>query len=199
MSPRQRMTIRQGPLVEDSSRIDRSTAYLLPTIALVMGVIACDLILKWQMTEWLGVDADVHAWWLVDGLVGFEYARNSGAAFGLFQGNPQILAAISVLVAFGFCWLIFAEIRARSLRIACSGLIVGGAIGNLIERVRHGYVTDFLAAGSFPRFNLADSAITVGVVIFVIAVVFMPDDRVGHEHENAGFEGRAIRKSTDLE
>lgn len=160
-------------------RNNRTTTYLAPVASLVIVLVASDLALKWLMTEWLGFAATAHAWWLVEGQVGFEYARNSGAAFGVFEGNADLLAALSVVVACAFCYLIFAEVRSRVIRIASAGLILGGAIGNLIERVRHGYVTDFIAIGPWPRFNLADSAISIAVVVFVISVLF----EAGHDSE----------------
>ena len=147
-------------------------AQLLTIVAIVVAVVSLDLLVKRLITVALGPSADAHSWWVFEGWLGFEYGRNTGAAFGLFQGNAELLAAMSVLVAGGFCWLIFNEITSRSVRIASVGLILGGAIGNLIERVWSGFVTDFVAVGPWPRFNVADSAITIGVAIFVFGMLF---------------------------
>lgn len=154
--------------------IERATPRLLPIAALSLAVVVLDLSTKSTITEWLGVAGQHNAWWVIDGRVGLEYGRNSGAAFGLFRGNPELLAVLSVFVAAGFCWLSLVELRSGVASIACAGLIVGGATGNLIERVRLGYVTDFFAVGPWPRFNVADSAISIGVVIFIVAMVFQP-------------------------
>ena len=65
--------------------------------------------------------------------------------------------------------------RTRPLFHVGAGFVAGGAIGNLIDRVRLGYVTDFVAIGPWPKFNIADSAITVGVLILVWSVSMTPD------------------------
>lgn len=167
--------------------------------SLVIMVAAADLITKWMATRWLGATASDHDWWIFDGQIGFEYARNTGAAFGLFWGNPELLAVISVFVAVGFCWLVFTEVRSKSTAIVSSGLIVGGALGNLVERVRHGYVTDFIAVGSWPRFNLADSAISIGVAIFVFAVVFPPELQDGNQSDETPHGPKQFGRHADSE
>jgi signal peptidase II len=90
------------------------------------------------------------------------YIQNTGMAFGLLRGLPWLFAAVSVLVA---GWILREWLSGRltnrwALR-AC-GLILGGAVGNLIDRVGFGYVTDFIDLRVWPVFNVADSAITIG-------------------------------------
>ncbi len=175
-----------------AQRIARSVR---PVGALALAVGIADLLSKWAMTTWLGPDARSHEWWVVDGQIGIAYGRNSGAAFGLFQGNAELLAVISVFVAFGLCWLIFAEVQGPVARLLGAGLLLGGAVGNLTERVWHGYVTDFIAVGPWPRFNLADSAITVAVVIFVVAIAFPAEGDAQSSCQGA----RDIGQSVDTE
>lgn len=102
---------------------------------------------------------------------------NAGAAFGLFKDQPFLLTAISVLTAI---FLIIAPIffrrrvswlNARLTRFTF-GLILGGTLGNLIDRLQPslGGVTDFIQVGWWPTFNIADSAITVGVATFIFYV-----------------------------
>lgn len=146
-------------------------------------VIVADLATKWSVTRWLGASAGGREWWIVDGHLGLEYGRNSGAAFGLFAGNAELLAAASILVAVGCCWLILQEVDGLAAKALGAGLLLGGAIGNLVERVRQAYVTDFIAVGPWPRFNIADSAITVAALIFIFAVVFQPRADVGDERQ----------------
>ncbi|CAN5830927.1 N/A [soil metagenome] len=148
-------------------------------VSVVVAVV--DLSTKSAVTRRLGPSADKHDWWLIEGWLGFAYGRNSGAAFGLFQGNAGLLAAISVLVAIGFCCLTFAEVHGPVARALSAGLLLGGAIGNLVERVRQSYVTDFIAVGPWPRFNVADSAISVAVVIFAVAVLFQARPETGDD------------------
>ncbi|HEY0928020.1 signal peptidase II [Brevundimonas sp.] len=102
----------------------------------------------------------------------FTWVENRGVSFGLFgDGSARwVLSVFSVVVAAGLGW--WALKADRRLLITAIGLIMGGAIGNVIDRIRFGYVVDFLdfsGTGVFPWvFNIADSAITVGVILLII-------------------------------
>ena len=111
--------------------------------------------------------------------VGFfrlTYVHNSGAAFGLFQGQSFLLAIIAlVIVAALLLYTLFFHHRLpfsdnRLGRLAI-GLVLGGATGNLIDRVHIGYVTDFIDFGFWPAFNVADSAIVVGTIILAYSLI----------------------------
>jgi signal peptidase II len=100
--------------------------------------------------------------------------RNTGAAFGLFQGNHRIFVVIS-LVAIVLVLLLYQRSgRGHRLRTLSLGLILGGALGNLYDRVRYREVVDFLefSVGRFhwPVFNVADSAVTVGVLLLITEI-----------------------------
>jgi signal peptidase II len=91
------------------------------------------------------------------------HSRNSGVAFGLFSGGGIVLVIIgiaSVVALLAF----FATHSRRPLVWLPTGLLLGAAAGNLIDRLRHGFVTDFIDLPLWPAFNLADSCITVGVL-----------------------------------
>ena len=95
----------------------------------------------------------------------FTFILNNGTAFGLFKGANAMLAIFSVLV---IALIIFYVLKNKALAFINSlalGLILGGALGNLFDRVRFGYVIDFLDFRIWPVFNIADSAITIGTVI----------------------------------
>lgn len=97
--------------------------------------------------------------------------QNSGAAFGLFQGGGGIFAILAVFVTIMIIFY-FPRIQRGdwSLRLAM-GLQLGGAVGNLIDRLQHNLmVTDFIAIGNFPVFNVADSAITLGVILLFFCI-----------------------------
>ncbi len=101
-----------------------------------------------------------------------SWVENRGVSFGLFgDGSARwMLSVFSIAVAGALAW--WAVRAERRLLIAAIGLIMGGAIGNVIDRIRFGYVVDFLdfsGTGVFPWvFNVADSAITVGVVLLIL-------------------------------
>ena len=105
------------------------------------------------------------------------YVRNDGVAFGLFQGVPQLFTVTSLVIVAGAIYF-YLRHEPEQYRWApvTLGLIVGGALGNVIDRVRFGYVVDFIKtlAGRFPVFNIADSAVVIGV--FLMAVYMFLDD-----------------------
>jgi signal peptidase II len=144
-------------------------------IALV--VVVADLIVKRAVTAALGPEADRHAWWLLDDVVGFEYVQNTGAAFGMLRGNPELLAAASVLVGIGFVWLLLHELGGGVWPAVSGGLLIGGGTGNFVERFGDGYVTDYIAVGPWPRFNIADSAISIAIAIFAVALLVDSGER----------------------
>jgi signal peptidase II len=103
------------------------------------------------------------------------YARivnwsNTGTAFGLFQGLGGIFTVLALIVAAVIIYY-YPRVPAEDwwLRLAMA-LQLGGALGNLTDRVARGSVTDFLSVGTFPVFNVADASITVGVIILVVGV-----------------------------
>ena len=104
------------------------------------------------------------------------HINNTGAAFGLFHDQAFLLTIFaSVGVAILLIYAIFLYRRFpfldKRLVWASLGLVLGGTVGNLIDRLRFGYVTDFIDFGFWPAFNLADSAIVVGTIIFAYTLL----------------------------
>jgi signal peptidase II len=108
------------------------------------------------------------------GPIGLTLAHNQGVAFGLASGSAAPLIAFAVL-ALGFVGYLLARNPTTPGMWAAVGLVAGGALGNLADRVRAGEVTDYVEIGSWPPFNLADVAITVGVLVF--ALIFLREER----------------------
>jgi signal peptidase II len=104
-----------------------------------------------------------------------QYARiihisNTGIAFGLFQGMGNIFTILYVVVVIGIVYYFMSvPMEDWLLRLALA-LLLGGALGNLVDRLTQGYVTDFISVGNFPVFNIADSGITLGVIALAIGV-----------------------------
>ena len=111
--------------------------------------------------------------------VGFPqltHVSNTGAAFGLFHGQtfPLIIASFfGVAILLFYALFFYRRFPLLDNWIAWTGLslVLGGTIGNLIDRLRFGYVTDFIDFGFWPAFNLADSSIVVGVIIFACSLL----------------------------
>lgn len=107
---------------------------------------------------------------LIPQLLWLTYVHNYRGAMGLF-GDRQIVLILLAVLALGALAFMLAEIIRRSARAQVAfGMIVGGAVANLIDRIAHGYVVDYVAARGFYVFNVADACITVGAVaIFLVA------------------------------
>ena len=109
---------------------------------------------------------------VIPGVFNLTMVRNTGVSFGLLGGGEArwFLSVFSVVVAAGLAW--WATKADRRLLATAIGLVIGGAVGNAIDRIQYGYVVDFLdfsGTGVFPWvFNVADSAITVGIVLLVL-------------------------------
>ena len=127
---------------------------------------------------------------VVGELVRFTYTRNSGIAFGLFAGKSFPFYIFSVVAALAVFWLWSRHPRLPWPRQWSLALILGGAIGNLIDRVRNGEVVDFILLSwrghEFPVFNVADMCVTCGVILF--ALVWTHDPREPAATELAGPE-----------
>lgn len=109
----------------------------------------------------------------VVGPLALTLAHNDGVAFGLASGGGAALVALT-LTALVFVGVLFARNPTRHGMWLAVGLLAGGALGNLIDRVRVGEVTDYLDVLSWPPFNLADVAITLGV--FVLALSYLAEE-----------------------
>ncbi len=118
---------------------------------------------------------------VIEGYFNFTLVHNPGAAFGMFSdwedSNRRIaLGVVSVLALIVVAWFMFHEAKDDKVAQVALSAIIAGAVGNLIDRFRYDYVIDFLDFywGNYhwPAFNIADSAITIGVSILVVIMVF---------------------------
>jgi len=112
------------------------------------------------------------------GFFRLTHIHNTGAAFGLFRDYSFSLTivafvGITILLVYAFYVCRRFPLLNNVLSKAALGSILGGAVGNLIDRLRFGYITDFIGVGIWPPFNVADSSITVGVVVFAGALLYL--------------------------
>lgn len=138
-------------------------------------VVAVDLLTKMWATQALGSVPGGRVP-VIAGLFDFYLAHNTGAAFSFLASHPGVITAISVVV------VVIILVWSRTLphdavwaRFAM-GLFIGGGLGNITDRIRFGYVVDFLHVyyreWYWPTFNVADSAITIGIVVLVYVMLF---------------------------
>jgi signal peptidase II len=135
---------------------------------IVVAVVVVDQLTKWWAVRELSDGAIT----LIGDDIGFTLVRNTGSAFSLFQAFTPLLAIVAVVVA---VILVRTVRRTRdTLLVVGLSLVLGGALGNLVDRLvrtpgfLEGAVVDFVHVGDFPTFNVADSAITVGAVLIVV-------------------------------
>ena len=135
---------------------------------------------SWVPWDWLAPYARIVYW------------HNSGAAFGIGQNLSLLFTILPFLVA-GAIIFYYPQIPRSDwpLRIAL-GMQLGGAIGNLIDRLTIGYVTDFISVGTFPVFNVADSSISIGVVVLILGMWIM-------ERQQKAIQNQTSTKLPDIE
>jgi len=133
-------------------------------VAPAIGVLLADIVTKAVMRREL-VRGQHH--WLIDGWLGLQLTENRGVAFGI--GDDSALVTAFVFVGIGVLALLIlrSELTEGQLGGIALGLTAGGAVGNLIDRVPDGTVTDFLVVGPWPRFNIADCALTLGLIALI--------------------------------
>lgn len=160
------------------------TWYLVLISALVIGL---DQFTKFTIVNNL---ARFETWmpipWLAQ-IVNITHVRNSGAAFGIFPAGGLVFTVVGIVVV-GALVFYYHQLPAGQWWVRTAlAFQLGGAIGNLTDRVRQGYVVDFVSVGSFPVFNVADSAIVIGVSILIV-VMFFEERREAREAREASDE-----------
>lgn len=149
-------------------QVSKRVLLLLPIAAIVVGL---DQWTKTLVRNAIPVGGSIAPIDFLGDFFQILHWKNTGAAFGLFQDANLILMFLSSLIVVALTWYYFSmKENNRLIRIGLS-LAIGGAVGNLIDRVAQGYVTDFLSFGRFPIFNIGDSAVTVGVGLMVLALL----------------------------
>lgn len=149
-------------------------------LVLLLAIVLLALLLDQLSKAWIRgnlAPGDVIPVW--PGVMHLSHVWNYGAAWGMLSGQRLVLVGFSILVLVGAASMARDFVRRGRLATIGLGLIVGGAIGNLIDRVLQGYVTDMIDMDTgwqwlrnFPVFNVADSALTVGVCLLLIHFVF---------------------------
>lgn len=138
---------------------------VLLTALIALAVVGIDQLTKQWVLDRLGPEGDLAVVQIIPRVLRLYYVENTGAAFGFFRGNSSILTVLATVMII-FLLFYFRRAIARSTWLSLAlGLQIGGAFGNIVDRLRHGFVVDFIDVPRFPTFNMADSAITVGVVI----------------------------------
>ena len=143
-------------------------------LATIVGTVLLDQISKHLIRTWIEFGQAIP----LVGFIQLLHVTNSGSAFGFFQGQTLPLIVASVVGISLLLWFYIRQSRNQPTLGFCFGLLLGGAIGNLVDRVLLGRVTDFIDIGWWPTFNLADSAIVIGVAILAMGIL-IPQGKIG--------------------
>ena len=161
-----------------TEKTSTGTGRYIAWLSVAIVIIAADQVTKWAIVEWV----DLYGRVPINSFINLTHQQNSGAAFSFLAGASGwqrwffvVLATLVSGVILVWLW----RIRREGPVVLMGGLalVLGGAIGNLIDRARVGYVTDFFqvwfGGWAFPSFNVADSAITVGAALLIIDAIFI--------------------------
>jgi signal peptidase II len=162
---------------------------VLPLLALAALILIADQLTKLWIVSAIGRGAPAHEIDIIPGWFVFQYVENTGAAFGMLTNGSWLLAFVAAAVVVVIVVMAprmqqeAAAGLARWQMLLSLGLVLGGAVGNLADRLTRGYVVDFILVPPaqvtlggtlyhFPNFNVADSAITVGIILLLIGLLF---------------------------
>lgn len=166
------ITPAQEPGQEDAGQDTSRTPWYRDRIMISVAVLVfiADQVTKYVVKSNLAL----YESWPREGLVRITYGTNSGTAFGLFPDQTLILIVTSFL-AIGFIYYFYRShaLPTPVLRLAI-GLQLGGAFGNLVDRIRLGSVVDFIDVGWWPIFNIADSSIVTGIGLLALVIFIAP-------------------------
>ncbi|WP_293971618.1 signal peptidase II [uncultured Ruminococcus sp.] len=147
----------------------------MPFISLIVGavLVIIDQIIKYFVSAYLQPVGSVS---VIDNIFSLTYVENKGVAFGMFSDMRWIFVALtSILLVIIIFYMLKKRPKGKFFYV-CAALIIGGGIGNLIDRIFYGYVIDYLSLSFFPPVcNFADYCITAGTIMLVIYLLFFSD------------------------
>ncbi|SDI66869.1 signal peptidase II Aspartic peptidase. MEROPS family A08 [Natribacillus halophilus] len=152
---------------------------------LAIVIIGLDQFTKWLVAAYMEIGESIP---VIDGVLHITSHRNEGAAFGILQGQMWLFFIVTIVVVIGVVYFM-QKMGRQSVWIGMPlGILLGGTIGNFIDRLFHGEVIDFIdvyiGTYSFPIFNVADSALTVGIIL-LIGKMFLDERREKKKKEKA--------------
>ena len=125
-------------------------------------IIVFDQFSKFLVARYLGKSVPI-----ISNIFHLTYIHNTGAGFGILKGKNTLLIFVALMII-GAVLFYYDKLKNKAIVHYSVGLILGGAIGNLIDRIRLGYVIDFLDFRIWPAFNVADSAVSIGAILMII-------------------------------
>ncbi|MDE5973049.1 MAG: signal peptidase II [Eubacterium sp.] len=141
------------------------------SVVMIIAIIAIDQVTKYFAKSALYPDGDKD---FIKGFIEFRYAENTGMAFSMFSGARWFFVVLTAVVTVGMAVYMFKKCQQNLWLYWTIGVLISGAVGNLIDRICYGYVIDFINPTfvDFAIFNIADCAVTLGAVSLVAYLVF---------------------------
>lgn len=142
-------------------------------IGIAVVIAAIDQVIKYFIAARLKPIGSVA---VIDNLFQLTYVENRGVAFGMFKDMRWLFVVLTALMIAVILFYMFKKRPSSKLFYVCAGMIIGGGVGNLIDRVFNGYVIDYISLSFFPPVcNFADYCITIGVIILAVYILFFND------------------------
>lgn len=164
---------------------------MIRDLVIFLGILIIDQVSKAFIISRIALNSSpVNILWRI---VRLHHVKNDGVAFGITLGNPLIFKITSVLtVLFVFIFYLYIPKKCNWKRFSIA-LIAGGAVGNVLDRLLYGKVTDFILIGykniNWPVFNFADIAVTIGIAFYLYLVLLKKEDEHTEENELVSKEG----------
>ncbi len=155
------------PLSSVERPLGAAWSHWLALLVVAAAAVVADQLTKWTVVSALALGDGVH----IAGPLAINHVRNTGIAFGLFADATSAVVVVTAVAVGGMVVFFARSAQRHPLLPVALGFVLGGSISNLVDRVRLGYVTDFLDIDYWPAFNLADTFITVGVALLFVSFV----------------------------
>ena len=155
-------------IIENNINLGGRNLYFIISIL----ILAADIITKYLVQRAMKPYQSIP---VLKNIFHITYVQNTGAAFSILKGKTFFFTAVSFIIILAIVFILIKNpIKERVFGIVMA-MILGGAVGNLVDRLRYGYVVDFLDFRVWPVFNIADCAIVIGVLILVYLITFHPE------------------------
>ena len=147
------------------------------TISIWQILLAIAVVVLDRVTKVLAPGLPAEGWTLIPGMVGLRYAENKGVAFSLLAGKPFLLGILSLVIIVA-AFFVLRKKQLAPFPVTALMLMLGGAVGNMLDRFFTGYVPDMIEFlfVRFAIFNVADSALTVGCALMILSLLFRKKD-----------------------
>jgi signal peptidase II len=168
---------------------EKTTYLRFVVFAVSLVLVGLDQLFKFLAVEYLSPIESYPIW---DGVLRLTYVENPGAAFGIFAGKTVLLTGVTGILILGLTvLLLWGKIKSTYL-MWCAGLIIGGGIGNLIDRIAMQYVVDYIHVElfHFAVFNFADCCVVIGTILIIIYFLFIEGRKEDEQKKEISNEGK---------